>query len=204
MKVKQTGSKVVVVAKPYAVKWDNGQGETGIFEERFASENAADAFGEHWVVEQTGLIDEEMGEDFEGFSAETVLAPVKKLKKLTQLRDIVVSPSKRQQTQLIGGATFTPTKKDTVYHADVLPGDSIRIFGADYGKTFDLSFRLGEQAVYYTYNTDSLGKIVKITPNTVTIAEGNRVHRLTVYGFISKNHDFDLERILRRNREHMD
>lgn len=54
----------------YAVNWDNGAEACGTFPQRFDTEAAAEAFAEDWVVEMTGLIEEDY--EGEGYSAEVI------------------------------------------------------------------------------------------------------------------------------------
>jgi hypothetical protein len=69
----QAARDLAAAVEVYRVRWNDGQGCTGVFPEQFTSEAAANSFGEDWVVRQTNGIDEDLGPDFEGFSAETIL-----------------------------------------------------------------------------------------------------------------------------------
>ena len=95
------------------------------------------------------------------------------------------------------------------YHATVIPGESITIYGivrntshgpVEYRKTF----KVGDVAVYGSFNMTYTGKITAIGKNTVTVDPGkgySKKHRLDLYFFTLKNWDFDLEKITRRNAE---
>ncbi len=67
---------------------------------------------------------------------------------------------------------------------------------------FDLTFRVGDTAVYGSYNLTYTGRITSIGPKTVTVQhyEGSReVTRLSLVKFISRNWNFDRARIEREN-----
>lgn len=55
----------------YKVNWDNGNHACGTFPQTFETEELAEAFAEDWVVEMTGLIEDDY--DGEGYSAEVIL-----------------------------------------------------------------------------------------------------------------------------------
>lgn len=50
----------------YAVEWDNGNA-SGIFPERFDTEEAAQAFADNWLAEMNNL-----EPDYEGYDAEVI------------------------------------------------------------------------------------------------------------------------------------
>ena len=103
-----------------------------------------------------------------------------------------------QPKQRKGYAGGQRTDTTTVYNADIEPGKSIRLHGIHQKTPFDVTFELGGIAEYDSYNLHYLGKITKITGNTVTIAEkytGDRTHRLDLYTFSWRNYDFNLEKI---------
>jgi hypothetical protein len=96
-------------------------------------------------------------------------------------------------------------------HALVAPGERIVLWGirsTRHGLTpYRVEFRVGDVAVYDSYNLDYLGEIIAIGPKTVTIdasATGHGRRRLDIHQFNWRNNDFDLDRIRRRNSEWMD
>lgn len=95
-----------------------------------------------------------------------------------------------------------------IYNAEVIPGESIRIFGTDSNNAeykpvpFDITFRVGDLVVYDSYNFEYLGKILQISPKTILIdasGTGRGNTRLNLWRFSWYNHDFDLEEIRDRN-----
>lgn len=108
-------------------------------------------------------------------------------------------------------------KVDVGHHAEIVPGESITLFGmgdevlmaantngsrvlytkAPYRKVF----KIGDLAEYHSYNLVYLGRIVSITVKGVMIEDDGKRYRLDVHGFSTKNRDFDLERIQRRNAD---
>jgi hypothetical protein len=105
------------------------------------------------------------------------------------------------------------------HHAVIVPGESILLHGIetshDYvdgkvtkrSRLFAQSFKLGDRAVYHTYNLIFTGPIVAIGAETVTIAEDDhegRNHRLSLYDFDRLNHDYDPEYIFKNNTEWRD
>lgn len=108
-------------------------------------------------------------------------------------------------------------KVDVGHHAEIVPGESITLFGMDdmvltaannngsrvlYTKSpYSKTFKVGDLAEYHSYNLIYLGRIVSITAKGVTIEDERTRYRLDVHGFSTKNRDFDLERIKRHNHE---
>lgn len=108
-----------------------------------------------------------------------------------------------------------------IYNVDIEPHQSIRIYGTaenrlryakdesgrfhpeSYAQPFDLTFRLGDYAVYGSYNLTYTGKIVAIGPHTVTIETsltgGRPNKRLDLWSFADRNWDYDGEKIARDN-----
>lgn len=94
-------------------------------------------------------------------------------------------------------------------HAEIAPGKSIRIFGTEHNHrlsplSYDLTFKVGDEAVYGGRNIKYLGKITKIGPQTVTIADDHNVRQLDLYTFITRNWNYNAERIAKRNLEWLD
>lgn len=94
-----------------------------------------------------------------------------------------------------------------VAHVEVTPKKSIRIYGVRWAngpgaKAFDLTFEVGGMAVHGSYNLIYTGEIVGIGAKTVTIDDGfNRKKRLKFEDFVSRNWDYDAERIAAKNHE---
>lgn len=90
-------------------------------------------------------------------------------------------------------------------HAEIVPGESIRVFGDYRGRyfPFDKTFKIGDTAEYDSYNMSYTGAIVNIGAKTVTIqkGDGTRTCRLSLYDFCWRNHDLDLDRIAERNHD---
>ncbi len=87
-----------------------------------------------------------------------------------------------------------------IYHADIEPKQSLRLYGwiqnAQTPHEFELAFKVGDHAEYDSYNLAYVGTIESIGEKTVTIRErGGRLHRLSLYEFAWRNHNFDLARI---------
>jgi hypothetical protein len=93
-------------------------------------------------------------------------------------------------------------------HADVIVGVSIRLHGVDPSKyeprPHDITFRVGDTAVHGSYNLIYTGTIVAIGKATVTIEEEvgssqRQRHRLNLFDFNFRNHDFNRAEIARHN-----
>ena len=98
------------------------------------------------------------------------------------------------------------TVKDIIsetYQVEINPGKSIRISANQYGYNTDVSFNVGDQAVYDSYNLIYLGTIIKITEKTVTIkpkySNGNK--RMKLQEFCWRNYNFNAEQIAKENYE---
>lgn len=107
---------------------------------------------------------------------------------------------------------FTKTRKraGTVYpgqptkmFAEIERNKSIRLFGEYNGCQVDISFNLGDQAEYDSYNLIYHGPIVGISNKTVQIKEryADKTHRLDLYTFMWRNYNFKLEEVIARNQE---
>jgi hypothetical protein len=99
------------------------------------------------------------------------------------------------------------------YGVELRKGESIRLFGEYKNhvkgpKPFDLSFKVGDRAVYGSFNLTYTGIIVSIGEKTVTIREpyshDSKCHRLQFSEFAWRNWDYDAEKIAKRNSEWMD
>ncbi len=93
-----------------------------------------------------------------------------------------------------------PGRVEPGFKAEVIPGVSVRIFGTDYNGPFDLTFKLGDVAVYDSFNMVYTAKVENIGPKTVTVGK----RRLDICTFAQRNHDYNADRIFKRNSEWMD
>lgn len=96
------------------------------------------------------------------------------------------------------------------WQAEIVKNYSVRIVG-NYSNhannpAFDLTFKVGDTAVYDSYNLTYTGQIVQIAEKYIAIKADHRTKttRLNLYDFISYNWDFDAQRIAKRNSEWMD
>lgn len=106
------------------------------------------------------------------------------------------------------------------HHAEILPGQWIRLFGETAKVTYEDSperytqrvvkvhyekmFRIGDEAEYDSYNLSYTGTITSITEKSVTFKTRSGVKRLSLYEFDWRNYDFDAEETRKQNRETMD
>ncbi len=125
-------------------------------------------------------------------------------KKLIEVRNVIPRATiwnKRTNT--------VPSNTQGTYNADILPGHSIRIFGVMTNhvrgpQEFDKVFKIGDRAVYGSFNLIYVGTITAIGPKTVTVKHyehSEEVTMLQVYGFIDQNWDYDSEKIRKHNDE---
>lgn len=98
-------------------------------------------------------------------------------------------------------------------NVSVTPGKSIRLFGTRQtvrGEVrYDLTFKVGDVAVYGAFNLVYTGRIRSIGAKTVSIVDyegtcNEKVKQLSLARFSSWNDDFDLDAINKRNSEWMD
>lgn len=92
----------------------------------------------------------------------------------------------------------------TTYNAEIVPGVSIRIWGVYSGREFDRTFKLGDVAVYGSYNLIYTGVIESIGANSIGIREypnDKSLTRLDLNTFTWRNWDFDAKRIADHNAE---
>jgi hypothetical protein len=94
------------------------------------------------------------------------------------------------------------------HHAEIVPGESIRLHGTETNRVggpieYDITFHVGDDAVYGGYNLTYTGPIMKIAANTITINAGStgrsRAKRLTIAEFSRENRDYDAEKIAKHN-----
>lgn len=122
-----------------------------------------------------------------------------------EIRNIKPKPYKRN------GVVYQGTETRNDYHAEIIPGKSIRLFGTfrnhvNGPQEFDLTFVIGDEAEYNSYNLTYTGEIVSIGAKTVTIKHyPNREtkSRLDFYDFAYRNWDFDSAKIAAENSETM-
>lgn len=110
----------------------------------------------------------------------------------------------------------------TIYNLDVEPRVSVRLYGENpnrvryirqpdgkcvaehYAQPFDLTFKIGDHAVYGSYNLTYTGKIVAIGEKTITInasGTGEKCKWLTWDNFAWRNWDYDADKIAADNAE---
>jgi hypothetical protein len=95
------------------------------------------------------------------------------------------------------------------HHADITPGVSIRIHGVMTNRVggpqaYDLTFKVGDSAVYGGYNLTYTGRIVSVGAKTVTIENHGQKTRLSIASFSRLNDDYDAAKIAERNAAWMD
>ena len=81
---------------------------------------------------------------------------------------------------------------------EITAGKSIRLYGEAYGNPVDVTFLIGDEAEYDSYNFSYYGEILSITEKTVTIKPryGNTNKRLKVRDFIWRNYNFSVEKAI--------
>ena len=99
------------------------------------------------------------------------------------------------------------------YNVTTSPREFIRLSGTyknhvDGPQTFDITFHVGDQAIYDTYNLKYTGEIVSIGNKTVTIAaykgtNNETRHRLNLGKFAWKNWNFNAEKVFEHNAEEL-
>lgn len=93
------------------------------------------------------------------------------------------------------------------WNVDVLPKKSIRLHGIETNTSkpyvFDITFKIGDVAVYGGYNLTYTGTIVSIGEKTVKIKDGDRSTVLKFDDFAFWNRDFDAERIAKSNSDEL-
>lgn len=95
-------------------------------------------------------------------------------------------------------------KHENNWNADVKKNKQIRIFGEfKEGKKFDRVFKIGDTVEIGSYNLIYTGEILSISEKTVTIDDSGRKKRMSLYDFINKNYDLDLEKISKHNQNEM-
>jgi hypothetical protein len=96
------------------------------------------------------------------------------------------------------------------HHADIEPKKWIRLYGHESNHVtphdYDITFKVGDVAVYGGFNLTYTGTIVGIDEKTVRIREAHdkQMHTLDIATFSNWNRDFDLEKIAKHNNEWMD
>lgn len=95
------------------------------------------------------------------------------------------------------------------HKAEIEPTKSIRIYGQEWNHEnapvdFDLTFTIGDEAVYESFNLIYTGTIIAIGAKTVTVqAHRHKNRRLSVYDFSWRNWDFNSAKIGEQNSETM-
>lgn len=89
------------------------------------------------------------------------------------------------------------------YHADVMPKQSIRLHGFEHNSVkphaYDITFKVGDVAVYGGMNLTYTGKIVSIGEKTVKIVHHDRATVLKFDDFNVWNSNFDADKIAKHN-----
>ena len=126
--------------------------------------------------------------------------------KTIEVKNIVPRASKRMKER-----GELPTNWQGEFNADILPGHSIRIFGTmtnhvNGPQHFDRVFKIGDRAVYDSYNLKYVGTIKEIGSKTITIKHSvhSAAAQLQHYVFASRNWNFDEAKIRKENSEWMD
>lgn len=94
------------------------------------------------------------------------------------------------------------------HQATIVVGESITLHG-EHKKSegiyalYNRTFRLGDTAEYDSFNLSYTGEIVSIGEKSITVRDGKKLHRLSIYEFDWRNFDLNLEAIEARNFEHL-
>ena len=100
---------------------------------------------------------------------------------------------------------FIPARIYAGQHAEIVPGVSIRLYGMDTNqydtpKAHNITFKVGDEAIFGSYNLIYTGKILAITAKTVTVqGHSNKPVRMMIAGFNDRNAHFDAAAIRERN-----
>ena len=119
-----------------------------------------------------------------------------------EIRNIQAKPCKR-------GGTVIPGRIEQGQHAVIETGSRIVLWGVDRNcksrfNPYRIEFKIGDSAVYDSYNLTYTGTIEAIGPKTVTIRNTfGKLTRLSIYEFNWRNKDFDAAKIFDRNAEMM-
>jgi len=88
-----------------------------------------------------------------------------------------------------------------------LKAGTIRIYGERNERTFDRTFRVGDEAEYDSWNMNYLAPIIAIGPKTVTFKKAGNGYpdrRLDLSEFIARNYNLNVEKIKKYNSEYLD
>ena len=101
-----------------------------------------------------------------------------------------------------------PAQRVSNAFALVTKGESIRLVGVAYKSAedgYDVTYRIGDQAEYDSFNLSYYGTITSITDKVVTISKpyDRGVARLVLSKFSSRNWNFNVHAIAARNSETM-
>jgi len=104
-----------------------------------------------------------------------------------------------------------PPEVKTGQHVEVTPGVSIRLFGHNPnhisgGLDYDVTYRIGDEAEYDSFNLSYHGRITKISAKCVYIWNDmyNKESRLDLYKFSWRNHNWNLAKAVKETLEWMD
>ena len=113
----------------------------------------------------------------------------------------------REKISNSGGRTFGGNLVQGA-QAEVLSGQSIRIFGVWHNRrdpiAYDLTFKVGDEAVYKSANFPYKGNIAAIGEKTVTIRSGATIKRLDLAEFTALNWNYSAGRVAKRQAEWLD
>lgn len=110
----------------------------------------------------------------------------------------------KDRDRLVAGRKYEGRVDDNA-NVDVIPGESIRLYGDDGYYEYDKTFKIGDTAVYGRFNLIYTGEIVSIGAKTVTVKPcvGGKLKRMRIYDFNWRNRAFDLESIEAHNARMM-
>lgn len=95
----------------------------------------------------------------------------------------------------------------TEHNAEIKPGESIRIWGNMWNRhPYEQTFKVGDVAVYGSYNLIYTGVIVSIGAKTVTVKHyesSDEVTQMDLNTFCNRNWDYDAKRIADQNADTM-
>lgn len=95
-------------------------------------------------------------------------------------------------------------------HADIMIGESVRLHGINYNRigdpvVYSIEFRVGDTAIYDSYNLDYTGPITAITEKGVAITDMHgKTRRLGWHEFNWRNWDYSAEEVFQKRANFMD
>jgi hypothetical protein len=122
---------------------------------------------------------------------------------VTKVNGLVVYRNVAGKARTKFGRTFeAPVARGQ--HAAVVPNASITLWGLDRNhvsglRPYRIEFKIGEIAVYGSYNLIYTGVITAIGEKTVTIDDDGKVTRMSIYDFSRRNSNFNADRVAEHN-----